>query len=260
MDGPKQGRELVGVLQGEAARVLEVAESAGDDLTMAVVACPGWDFAQLLTHLGNVYNWVGTIVEQRPETRPSSDLPLRPEGMRAPDWMANRLGRLVPLLESTPEDALMWNFGPESPAPVSFWRRRQVHETAIHRVDAELAAGQPVTPFAPELAADGIAELLTLLRFNDTTDTAAADAGDIRPRDDNVPATIHLHATDVEGAEWTIDTSATAVTRRHSKADVAVRGSAWALDRWFWGRPVEGEIETFGDPVAAEAWRASVVF
>ncbi|HTW99850.1 MAG TPA: hypothetical protein VMD59_13795, partial [Acidimicrobiales bacterium] len=40
-----------------------------------------------------------------------------------------------------------------------FWARRQAHETSIHSADAEGAAGRP-SSFAPELAADGIDELL----------------------------------------------------------------------------------------------------
>ena len=44
-----------------------------------------------------------------------------------------------------------WTFLP-APSPLAFWARRQAHETAIHRADAQLAAG-PVTPFAADFAA-----------------------------------------------------------------------------------------------------------
>ena len=40
------------------------------------------------------------------------------------------------------------------------WARRQAHETSVHGVDAELAAGGPVAPFPVPLAADGVGELL----------------------------------------------------------------------------------------------------
>ena len=36
-----------------------------------------------------------------------------------------------------------------APSPLAFWNRRQAHETAIHRADAELAAAGMVTPFEP---------------------------------------------------------------------------------------------------------------
>ena len=45
------------------------------------------------------------------------------------------------------------------------WARRQAHETAIHRVDGESALGAlSGTPFEPSFGADGVDELLALLR------------------------------------------------------------------------------------------------
>ena len=44
-------------------------------------------------------------------------------------------------------------FGPDQ--TVGFWIRRMAQETVIHRIDAELAAGLPVTPVPGDLAADG---------------------------------------------------------------------------------------------------------
>ena len=43
-----------------------------------------------------------------------------------------------------------WTFLP-APSPRAMWARRQAHETAIHRVDAQLAAGLPVSPWSPGL-------------------------------------------------------------------------------------------------------------
>ena len=48
---------------------------------------------------------------------------------------------------------------PARPSPLAFWARRQAHETAIHRVDAEAAAGSTPT-YDAAFAIDGIAELL----------------------------------------------------------------------------------------------------
>ena len=47
----------------------------------------------------------------------------------------------------------------DAPSSLAFWARRQAHETAIHRADAESASG--VRPeYEPEFAADGIDELI----------------------------------------------------------------------------------------------------
>ena len=40
-----------------------------------------------------------------------------------------------------------------------FWPRRMAHETTVHRVDAEQAAGRPVAPVPAALAVDGIDEV-----------------------------------------------------------------------------------------------------
>jgi MDMPI C-terminal domain/Mycothiol maleylpyruvate isomerase N-terminal domain len=64
----------------------------------------------------------------------------------------------VEALASAPADLETWTFL-EAPTPLVFWARRQTHETAIHRVDAE-AAGGDVTGFPSGFAVDGIDELL----------------------------------------------------------------------------------------------------
>ena len=55
------------------------------------------------------------------------------------------------------EAALTW-FGPEQ--TVGFWIRRMAQETVVHRMDAQLAAGEPVTPAPDDLAIDGVDEVL----------------------------------------------------------------------------------------------------
>jgi uncharacterized protein (TIGR03083 family) len=242
------------VLEREARRILVLAGSGtgGDLLARSVPSCPDWTFGEVVKHLGNVYNWAGTVVEGRLSQPPRRDaLPRRPEHMSSPEWMSDRLDRLVVALSKVPEDADVWTFSSKDPT-AAFWWRRQAHETLIHRVDAEAASKVAVTPVEPPLAADNIDELFEL----SFTDAGAGTGGaqGIEP-----PASIHLHAEDLEGAEWTVDTRNRSVSRRHAKADVALRGSAWALSRWCWGRPVFGELECFGDVEAAETWRKSVV-
>ena len=76
-----------------------------------------------------------------------------------------------------------------APSPLAFWTRRQAHETAIHRADAELAAAGMVTPFEPGFAADGIDELVTGFA------PRKKQAGHATTR------TLQLHATDT-GDRW----------------------------------------------------------
>jgi uncharacterized protein (TIGR03083 family) len=236
-------------LRREGTVVIELG--TGGDLDARVPSCPGWTYADLLGHLGNVYNWAGTILTERLTEPPDrAALPTREEGVTDLDWMADRFDRVTTALDAIPLDAEIWNFGPHSPGSAEFWWRRQLHETIIHRVDAESSRNLPLTPIDPALAADGIDELFTIYRVEDVPPEGFTEAKGLW---------VHLHAADVEHAEWTVDTGARTVTRAHLKGDVAVRGPAWALLRWLWGRPVGGELDTFGDLDAAEAWRRTVV-
>jgi hypothetical protein len=131
-----------------------------------------------------------------------------------------------------------------------------------------------------------LSEFLYITRFTDVTGEIAEPAA-ATP----TALTIHLHATDVDGtatpagtpnaawSEWTIDSGARTVSNTHSKAGAALRGPAWALARWIWGRldlesnrtPGAGAsagsaqdstldgIESFGDVTALQAWRQTVI-
>jgi uncharacterized protein (TIGR03083 family) len=161
------------------------------------------------------------------------------------DWYVDVHGRMT---DSLAADDL------ERPVPtwagrqtVGWWLRRQVHETAVHRWDAQASVANPV-PFAPELGIDGVDEFIEVVlpRFGAT----AGGNG----------VTIHLHATDGdEGAgEWLLTLTADGVSAAtgHAKGDVAVRGTASDLVLLLWGRRSADELEVFGDAALFSAWRA----
>jgi uncharacterized protein (TIGR03083 family) len=251
----------VPIIECEVARIIEIATDPNVERTAAVPTCPGWTLDDLLNHLGRVYAMVATAIGDRAGSAPNRELvPRRPEGRDPLDWMRERFDLLLPVLSEVPEDAARWNFvsGPRS--PVGFWWRRQVHETLVHRVDAELAGRAPVGEAAAEVAADGIAEYLLLSGFREVP------AGDLQL---GTSMTVHLHATDAPEIDWTIDTVGDKYASAHMKADAALRGPAWSLNRWVWRRgsvaPGAGpayelllpELEAFGDIRTAEEWRPS---
>ena len=79
-------------------------------------------------------------------------------GHRAGAWFADSHERSWRRLASAPADLETWTFL-EAPT-LTFWARRQAHETAIHRVDAESLWG--CHRFPSGFAVDGIDELLPL--------------------------------------------------------------------------------------------------
>lgn len=127
------------------------------DLAARVPSCPGYDLADLASHLGGIHRW-GTQALQstepppRPSTGPRERAPLVA-------WYADAAAELLTALRATEPDTACFTFGP--PRTAAFWLRRQAHETAVHLWDAQSAAGAP-DPLDPQLADDGVAEVLTV--------------------------------------------------------------------------------------------------
>ncbi len=126
--------------------------------------CPGWQLRDLVRHLGGVHRWATAFVSTGRTTSipESSDLESYvggwPPDAEVVSWFEQGHAALVAALESAPDDLECWSFLP-APSPRAFWARRQAHETAIHRADADAAAG--ATPvFRAAFAADGVEELL----------------------------------------------------------------------------------------------------
>ena len=158
-------------------------------------------------------------------------------------WVADGHAALVEVLSSAPPDVQCWTFLP-APSPLAFWARRQAHETAVHRVDAELAAGAPPTPFDPAFAVDGTDEVL-LGFFARPRRGGALDVS---------PGTIGLEATDV-GSAWTVRISPEGIETKRGvdESDLSVRGSAsdlylFAMEPAPVGRPPERKPRTGGPP------------
>jgi hypothetical protein len=135
------------------------------------------------------------------------------------EWLRALGGSLVSELRATPPETVVWTWH-EPDQSAAFVARRTSHELAIHRVDAQLARGS-AEPVETELAADGIEEVFLLA----TSPGAETRVGSQRGRADT-HATLHLHGTDFEPAEWLLTSSPTASrsptsTRRaisHSRA------------------------------------------
>ena len=145
-------------LAGEVGRYVEVI--TGADVTRPVPACPGWDLAELIQHIGTVHRWAERMVREGATERLAQrelDLRLPPDPNGLPAWLSSGGDALVATLRAADPDASMWAWGADP--HVRFWSRRMLHETTVHRADAELALGRDPTIDA-DTAADGIDELL----------------------------------------------------------------------------------------------------
>jgi uncharacterized protein (TIGR03083 family) len=238
MSGPSAS-DFRGSIAVDASRIAELADQNPD---AAVPSCPGWDVARLAGHVGRVHrmtigvltNTVDGFADPSTLEKPPSDPSLA--GVFVRDG-ATELDSLLAVREM---DSPCWNFLDE-PAFARFWFRRQCHETAVHRFDAELALDRRALSTAPaSLAVDGIDEYFVIVGKRLLPERSLTSFG----------GTVHLHATDIEG-EWMIDLTAgvLTVTHGHGKGDAAIRGSGADLFLGLWGRidlRADDRYERFG--------------
>src|SRR5262245_45001593 len=153
--------EHIAALRHEGGLTVEAVDRA--DLDAVPPTCPDWTVRELAHHLGRVQRWAATYVRQARTTMMTDEehdqsWGAMPADDRLIDWLREGTERLVDVLEHAPPGLECWSFLP-APSPLAFWARRQAHEAAIHRVDAQLAAG-PADHVARAFAVDGIDELL----------------------------------------------------------------------------------------------------
>lgn len=230
-------------LDRDGAAFVAACERAG--LVAPVTSCPGWTVADLLWHVVGVYSFFGTIVDERLTTIDSIVRAQRPDDAELAELCRRRHADLLTALARTSDDTPVWTWTDDR--SVAFVRRRMAQETAVHRWDAELAAGDAL-PIDGALASDGIDEFLLAFLHRPGADVEA------------VGGSVHVHCADVPG-EWTIrvdDPPSTGfhVTREHAKGDCALRGAASDLLLALWRRVPLSEIDVIGDADVARRFIA----
>jgi uncharacterized protein (TIGR03083 family) len=151
----------IDALQRDGELLAAAADRVG--LDAPVRSCPDWCVRDVVKHTGHIHRWAAThVAEARTERVDAGSeeewLRSGPADASLLDWFREGHGALVGALRNAPADLVCWTFL-EAPSPLAFWARRQAHETAIHRADAE-SGGSDMTPFASAFAADGIDELV----------------------------------------------------------------------------------------------------
>lgn len=216
------------------------------DHAAPVPCCGDWRLRDLVVHLGNVHRWAAGIVRtgdpapQIFEADPGADLAA---------WYRESAEELIEALrEASPGDGA-WNFTAAAKTK-AFWFRRQVHETAVHLLDAHRAAGTEYT-LDPSIAADGADEvLLGMLPKVKRWHTPPV-----------VTVPLLLKTSDT-GHAWLITPPGETDVPGSRQADPAeaagavVEGTAEALDLLLWQRiELDGAgIEITGDAAAAKTF------
>lgn len=249
----------VNCLEREGVLLADAAAQAG--LDAAVPSCPGWRVRDMLAHTGYVHRWAaGFVAEQRTTPVDTPDeagvLALAPSDDTLLGWFRDGHAALVRTLREAQPGVQCWSFLP-APSPLAFWARRQAHETAIHRADAELAASAAgaasgLSAYPAGFAADGVDELLLGFLARSMK----------RGRWQGRPGTLGIHADDGAAgrADWLVVTGqdGLSVTRGEGPADCDVTAPAATLYLALWNRgPVTG-LEVRGDPAFLDAFRSGL--
>jgi uncharacterized protein (TIGR03083 family) len=245
--------DYLGHLASESARFADAIRLAPP--AARVPSCPDWTADDLLWHLAEVQFFWGTIVRE--------GLPGDEAGKLKPDRPAGRDGLLAfyqrassdlgDALASASPGSYAWTWSDDK--TVGFIRRRQAQEALIHRLDAELAAGDR-TPMDALLAADGVDEVLRVMygavpgwgaftpASGQTVRFLATDTGD------SWLVTLgRFTGTDPDdGTSYDDPEMQAAETGTGATAAAEISASAADLDCWLWGRPPLGPVQRSGDP------------
>ncbi|MET9508978.1 maleylpyruvate isomerase family mycothiol-dependent enzyme [Streptomyces flavidovirens] len=226
------------------------------DPSAKVPTCPEWTLGHLARHVGGAHRWAETTVRTKAsEAVPDDQVPditgpgdAEPPALDA--WLEEGAQKTADTLRAAGPQEKVWTWNGDDRA--AFWARRMTHETVIHRADAAIAAGIAFE-VAPEVAADAIDEWLGIVAWSQSTG-ADEQSNELR----GAGRSLHLHATDVPGAEWLIEFGADGFTwrRAHEKATVALRGPLTDVLQVFYRRlPADSDrVEVLGDAGLLDFW------
>jgi uncharacterized protein (TIGR03083 family) len=238
-------------LEAQGAGLAAAAAAAGPEAE--VPTCPGWRVRDLLAHAGGVHRWAASYVEGRRTSPWTTEEEARFFHLRNDqdpvDWYTRSLRELINTLRDAAPDTACWSFLP-SPTPLAFWARRQAHEAAIHRVDAERAASHDSPQYDPAFASDGLDELICGFQ--------GRGRGRLRA---DPPRTMTIAATDHDRG-WTVHIGPdrrTGALGAATDADLTVSGTASDLYLLLWNRGDEARVVLDGDRDLLDMWREKAV-
>ncbi|MFE6511691.1 maleylpyruvate isomerase family mycothiol-dependent enzyme [Nocardioides sp. NPDC057767] len=225
----------LGELQTEFAAALKQA-----DPDLPVPSCDDWSVGDLADHLAGVHHWAAAMARDEDEV----PLPVPLDLVAAYQEQAAELRETLSTLGPEATGRILNGLTDDGLGPVSFWFRRQVHETLVHLWDIRSALGLAAPEATPELWADTVDEVLTVMYPRQIA----------LKRTRKVVTRIELTATDIDQT-W-------AIGAPNAVQKVSVTGTARDLALLLWGRtpPTAAELTVTGDEAAlAEALSRALV-
>ncbi|AKS34420.1 maleylpyruvate isomerase family mycothiol-dependent enzyme [Mycolicibacterium goodii] len=243
------------IIDAEARRFAEVLSHTPADAPCPT--CPDWTASDLLWHLTEVHLFWAAVLFRNVTSEDGvaaveRSKPARPESLA--DLLALREGAtnaLLAELRRLDDAETRWSWWPPEQT-VGFTRRMQTYEATMHRVDAEIAAGLPISALAADVAAGAVDHAVDVM-------WAWRPAGSSYRR----AAVVEFVATDT-GQRWQVDVGAAGDWPRAVRsqdhqvvlASATVRGTVADLALWAWNRG--GSVEITGEPASVSALDAVV--
>jgi uncharacterized protein (TIGR03083 family) len=234
---------------GREVAAFETAARAavGAQPAPAVPSCPGWRVTDLVLHLGTVHRLLVRVIGERlQEPPPTGDLAwlevpggsagwLPPAGAPAgaalpaalADWFAAGAASLRALFLTVGPDEPVWSWWTDR--TVGFWQRMQAIEAAVHRWDAQAAAGV-AGPVDAALAADAVSQTFEVMVPGRRARTQAPPGQGER---------FGFRRTDGAGY-WAVRFDAAGLVPHDGPCDVELSGAASDLMLFLWHRADAG--------------------
>ena len=215
---------------------------AGCDPSSGVPTCPQWSAVDLLSHFVTVQRFWAVVIGDRLGGAAVADYersrpPLPEDPATLLELRGQATTELLAALRSRDASEPAWSWFPPDQT-VGFTWRMQTHEATMHRVDAELAAGLPISPITTEVAEDGVDHVVNVMWA-----WAPPEA------ERRVTGTVELLATDT-GRRWLVRTfrwsgqawgqdftdQIGCQPADRGEADATISGTAHDLDLLVWTR------------------------
>ncbi|MFC3894250.1 maleylpyruvate isomerase N-terminal domain-containing protein [Lentzea rhizosphaerae] len=235
------------ILRREAEKL--AMSAFGQPLHKGVPACPGLNLGETVRHVGSGYRraleWIR--LGREPQAGEWQDHPV--EGEDPLEFMRSGAEAALEVLSAHDENEPCATWWPDQ-QNYGFWRRRLAHETTVHRMDVQGAAGIEVGTVADEVAIDGVDEVLALWLGH------KLDVLGVRgSRESFVAVQVEDHVwltrCGPRGASaWRVVDPEDAHV-----ADAQVTAGPMTMYRWLWGRLPDRMVEVVGDHDAiAQLW------
>jgi hypothetical protein len=140
----------------------------------------------------------------------------------------------------------------------AFWVRRMAHETAMHRIDADLAVRRTPTAMPVELAVDGVDELLTTFLARETTqwtEQYADELGDWEGRWLMVSSGAAAWRVTVRPQGASVSSLGPGLLPPAVGCDARIESDPETFLRWAYNRPLTQPVVATGDKPMLEQFK-----